>query len=70
MYKDQNVFEEGYRHWIKEYCGFQTIPQLYIDKKFVGGLDVITKLDQEDKFMSMIPKGSIRDNPKDILDKI
>ena len=70
IFKDQNVFENSYRHWIKEFSGFQTIPQVYIDSKFVGGLDTINDLDSQGKFDALVPKGSTRDKPSEILDKI
>lgn len=70
IFQDMNVFDEGYRHWIKEYSGFQTIPQVYIEGKFAGGLDMLKNFETEGKLDAMIPKGSIRSNPADILDKM
>ena len=32
------------REGIKEFTNWPTIPQLYIDKKFVGGCDIVTEL--------------------------
>ena len=34
---DDNEIREG----IKEYSDWPTIPQLYVDKKFVGGCDIV-----------------------------
>jgi len=70
IYQDTNVFTEGYRHWIKEYSSYQNIPQVYIEGKFVGGLDNVKSFDAEGKLDAMIPKGSIRSNPSELLDKI
>jgi monothiol glutaredoxin len=36
---DQNI-----REGIKEYANWPTIPQLYIDKEFVGGHDIVMQM--------------------------
>ena len=46
-YKGLNVLESAeLRNGIKEYSNWPTIPQLYIDGKFVGGCDIVTELYQ------------------------
>src|SRR5579864_3504469 len=34
------------RQTLKEYSGWPTYPQLYVDGKFVGGCDIITEMHQ------------------------
>ena len=34
------------RQTLKEYSGWPTYPQLYVDGKFVGGCDIVTELHQ------------------------
>lgn len=29
------------RYWLRHYSGWPTYPQLYIDGKIVGGLDIV-----------------------------
>ena len=42
------------RDGIKDYSQWPTIPQLYIDGKFVGGCDIVTELDQTGELVSLI----------------
>ncbi len=37
--------DETLREGIKEFSNWPTIPQLYINGKFVGGCDIVTELD-------------------------
>lgn len=45
------------REGIKEYSNWPTIPQIYIDGKFVGGCDILKDLHERGELASMI-KGS------------
>ncbi|HEY0840085.1 MAG TPA: Grx4 family monothiol glutaredoxin [Vulgatibacter sp.] len=45
------------REGIKEYSNWPTIPQIYIDGKFVGGCDIIKDLQERGELAPMI-KGS------------
>ncbi len=36
--------DEEIRHGIKEYGNWPTIPQLYVDKKLVGGSDIMMEM--------------------------
>ena len=38
------------------YTKWPTIPQVFINQKFVGGLDVITDLIDEEEFDEMVPQ--------------
>jgi monothiol glutaredoxin len=44
-FKDVNVLaDQEIREGIKEFASWPTIPQLYIDGKFVGGCDIVMDL--------------------------
>ena len=44
-FKGVNVLEnEKLRQGIKEFSDWQTIPQLYIKKEFVGGCDIVKEM--------------------------
>jgi len=52
---DVNVLADPeVREGIKEFSSWPTIPQLYVDGKFVGGCDIITELDQNGELESLI----------------
>lgn len=36
--------DDNVRHGIKEYSKWPTIPQLYIDKEFIGGSDIMLEM--------------------------
>ena len=36
--------DEGIRQGIKDYANWPTIPQLYVNKEFVGGCDIIEEM--------------------------
>lgn len=45
-----NIFEdEEVRSGLKEYSNWQTYPQLYVKGKFIGGIDIIKELHQENE---------------------
>eukprot|EP00484_Ammonia_sp_Unknown_P006939 CAMPEP_0197075540 /NCGR_PEP_ID=MMETSP1384-20130603/211663_1 /TAXON_ID=29189 /ORGANISM="Ammonia sp." /LENGTH=343 /DNA_ID=CAMNT_0042514389 /DNA_START=17 /DNA_END=1048 /DNA_ORIENTATION=+ len=63
--KQQNVTKFGYfnilndqavRNQIKVYSNWKTFPQLYINGKLIGGLDVIKEKIEDDEFQEMLPK--------------
>ena len=44
-FRDVNVLSDpGIREGIKEFSSWPTIPQLYVDGKFVGGCDIVSEL--------------------------
>ena len=52
-----NVFEdENVRHGIKEYANWPTIPQLYVDGKFVGGCDIVRELHDSGELTKLLAK--------------
>jgi len=54
-FHDINVLaDESLREGIKEYANWPTIPQLYINKEFVGGCDIVTEMFMEGELQSML----------------
>jgi len=56
-FKSFNVLsDESIRQGVKDYANWQTIPQLYIDKEFVGGSDVVQEISNNGELEDMISK--------------
>ena len=56
-YKSFNVLsDESIRQGVKDYANWQTIPQLYIDKEFVGGSDVVEEMSNNGELEDMLSK--------------
>lgn len=54
-YETVNVLSSAeIREGIKEYSSWPTIPQLYIDGKFVGGCDIVKELDQSGELAKLL----------------
>lgn len=54
-FQDVNVLEdEEIRNGIKEYGNWPTIPQLYVNKKLVGGSDIMTEMYQSGELQELI----------------
>ena len=50
-----NVLEdEELRQGIKEYSEWPTIPQLYVDREFVGGTDIMMGMHQDGSLAKML----------------
>ncbi|MSR86052.1 Grx4 family monothiol glutaredoxin [Candidatus Woesearchaeota archaeon] len=50
-----NIFEdEEIRQGVKEYANWPTIPQVYINGKFVGGADIMEQLYNSGKLKKLI----------------
>lgn len=50
-----NVFDdEEIRQGIKEYGNWPTIPQLYVDKKLVGGSDIMMEMFESGEFKDLV----------------
>lgn len=44
-YETVNVLEDGeIREGIKEFSNWPTIPQLYVNKQFIGGCDIVREM--------------------------
>ena len=56
-FKDINVLEdEEIRQGIKEYGNWPTIPQLYINKKLIGGSDIMMEMYQAGELQALVKK--------------
>ena len=54
-FADVNVLRDAaVREGIKEYSSWPTIPQLYVDGKFIGGCDIVTELHQNGELEAML----------------
>mgnify|MGYP001119057838 FL=1 len=47
--------DEEVRQGLKEFSKWPTYPQLYVDGKLVGGLDIVKELVEEGELLPMIP---------------
>ena len=54
-FKSFNIFEnENIRQGIKDYAHWPTIPQLYIDGKFIGGCDIVIELAENGELQKLV----------------
>ncbi|MBC7458627.1 MAG: Grx4 family monothiol glutaredoxin [Bdellovibrionaceae bacterium] len=57
QFKDVNVMDdEAIRQGIKEYGNWPTIPQLYINKKLVGGSDIMMEMYEAGELQDLLKK--------------
>ncbi|KXL48902.1 hypothetical protein M433DRAFT_149026 [Acidomyces richmondensis BFW] len=55
-----NVLEdEELRSGIKEYSDWPTIPQLYVDKEFVGGTDIMMTMHQDGSLAKLLEEHNV-----------
>ncbi|KAB2574858.1 hypothetical protein BFW01_g8038 [Lasiodiplodia theobromae] len=55
-----NVLEDNeLREGIKEYSEWPTIPQLYVDKEFVGGCDILMSMHQDGSLAKMLEEKGV-----------
>ncbi|MEI8320984.1 MAG: Grx4 family monothiol glutaredoxin [Alphaproteobacteria bacterium] len=54
-FKDVNVLSDtALRQAIKDFTNWPTIPQLYIDKEFVGGCDIVREMFQSGELQELL----------------
>ena len=54
-FKGVNVLEdENLRQGIKEFSDWPTIPQLYVNKEFIGGTDIMIEMYESGELAEMI----------------
>lgn len=54
--KTLNILEnERIRQWLKFYSNWPTFPQVFVDGKLVGGVDIVCDLVSEGEFDAMLP---------------
>ena len=55
QFKDVNILEdEELRQGIKDYGNWPTIPQLYINKKLIGGSDIMMEMYQSGELQNLL----------------
>eukprot|EP01118_Nematostelium_gracile_P020053 TRINITY_DN95_c0_g1_i1.p1 TRINITY_DN95_c0_g1~~TRINITY_DN95_c0_g1_i1.p1 ORF type:complete len:190 (+),score=78.96 TRINITY_DN95_c0_g1_i1:281-850(+) len=59
--------DEEVRQGLKEYSNWPTFPQLYIDGKLIGGLDIIKEMVEEGELKGMVPEKALK---KDLNTKL
>jgi len=58
-FTDINVLKDAeIRQGIKEFSSWPTIPQVYIDGKFVGGSDILIEMHQSGELAELLKKSS------------
>jgi len=56
-FKDVNVLKDpDIRQGIKEFSSWPTIPQVYIEGKFVGGSDILIEMHQNGELQKLLGK--------------
>jgi len=54
-FKGVNVLENNeIREGIKEFSDWPTIPQLYVDKKFIGGCDIVKEMFEKGELQKIL----------------
>lgn len=54
-YETRNVLEDdALRQGIKDYSGWPTLPQLYINGKFIGGCDIVMQLHEQGELEKLL----------------
>lgn len=54
-FETRNVLDDDdLRQGIKEYSDWPTIPQLYVNKEFIGGCDIVSELHQEGELEAIL----------------
>ncbi len=54
-FKTKNVLESNeLREGIKQYSNWPTIPQVFIDGKFIGGCDIVRELFQSGELQNLV----------------
>jgi monothiol glutaredoxin len=61
-----NVLEDAeLRAGIKEYSDWPTIPQLYVERQFVGGCDILVSMHQSGELAKMLAEKKLVVPPED-----
>ena len=54
-FQSENILDDwDLREGIKEFSNWPTIPQLYIDGKFIGGCDIVMELDRKGELETIL----------------
>lgn len=58
------------RYWLRNYCGWPTYPQVHVNGKIVGGLDVCKDLVAKGGFAGKVPKNVRIKDPEERLNTL
>ena len=62
-FNSTNVLQdEGIRQGIKDFSDWPTIPQLYVQKEFVGGCDIIREMHENGELVQLFNEKKIKIN--------
>lgn len=56
--------DERIRQWVKFYTNWPTIPQIFINGKFIGGLDIVTEMIEQQEFDDVVPESCKKLSPE------
>ena len=60
-FKDVNVLEDDkLRQGIKEYSQWPTIPQIYVNKEFIGGCDILIQMHKDGELIKTLANVGIK----------
>lgn len=62
--------DENVRQGLKKLSNWPTYPQLYINGKLIGGLDVVKELIEENEFQSLLPKNESENDLNERIKKL
>lgn len=54
--------DDSLKEWLKFYANWPSFPQIYINKKFIGGTEIVLQLIETDEFLQLIPSECIKAN--------
>lgn len=62
-FRDYDILkDDSLKEWLKHYSNWPSFPQIYINKKFIGGTEIILQLVEKDEFMQLVPSECIKAN--------
>jgi len=62
--------DENVRNWLRHYSNWVTYPQVYVNGKFVGGLDTTKDLISKGEFQKLVEPFNLKDEPENIAQRI
>lgn len=58
------IDDEYMRYWLREYGNWPTYPQVFVNGKFIGGLDIIKESVAKGEFSNQIPPSAKTEDPE------
>ena len=68
-YHNVMVQQGSLRNWVKEYSGWPTVPQVFVNGKIVGGLDKTREVIGSGEMLKMIPAQCVKRTASDVLEE-